>query len=231
MGTAGDWPAKYPWRVLPRGDASVPTGHQERADEESTAALNGMSMPTIMNGCRSLPDWTTEEFHWDVQHPDGSHTNVRADGEVDHGKEISHEDHGMSVILECQPGIRFFVSESSMHAGRRKRFSLAASRTFRIGERLRYVSFRQDPNLKDHPAGWLVVFKTSDGQQYAATQTYFVTTECWHGIKDHLEGAVLRSGLRRRFGLTLQAVEARLGVSEPRRRKAPPPPKGRKKAV
>jgi hypothetical protein len=25
------------------------------------------------------------DFHWDVQHPNGSHTNVRPDGEVHHG--------------------------------------------------------------------------------------------------------------------------------------------------
>jgi hypothetical protein len=26
-----------------------------------------------------------DDFHWDVQHPDGTHTNVGPNGEVQHG--------------------------------------------------------------------------------------------------------------------------------------------------
>ncbi len=31
------------------------------------------------------PSGREEDFHWDVQHPDGSYTNVGTDGEVHHG--------------------------------------------------------------------------------------------------------------------------------------------------
>jgi hypothetical protein len=28
-----------------------------------------------------------EDIHWDVEHPDGTHTNVRPDGEIHHGED------------------------------------------------------------------------------------------------------------------------------------------------
>ncbi len=33
------------------------------------------------------PNGREEDFHWDVQHPEGSHTNVRPDGEIHHGED------------------------------------------------------------------------------------------------------------------------------------------------
>jgi hypothetical protein len=56
---------------------------------------------------------------------------------------------------------------------------------FRVGEKLTYVAFRRDGNLRDHPSGWLVVFEAADRKRYAATQTYFVTEDCWRGIHAH----------------------------------------------
>jgi hypothetical protein len=98
----------------------------------------------------------------------------------------------MSVILECQPGDSF-VCIGEFHAcPEGEPFSLDASRKFRIGERLRYVGFRQHQNLKDHAAGWLVVFEAADGKHYAATQTYFVIEETWEKIKKYFAQRLLR---------------------------------------
>jgi hypothetical protein len=80
-----DWPAKHPWDKLPRGGAHpyVPPrsdwirrpprgdqdGYLDEADNEWTPHI------TPAPG----------DFHWDVQHPNGKHTNIRPDGEVQHG--------------------------------------------------------------------------------------------------------------------------------------------------
>jgi hypothetical protein len=89
----------------------------------------------------------------------------------------------MSVMLECQPGDEFVCIQEFHASPEGEGFSWDTSRQFRVGERLCYVGFRQDPNLKDHPSGWLVVFEAADGKRYAGTQTYFVTEECWQGIE------------------------------------------------
>lgn len=88
MQPGADWPTKYPWRLLPRGGTHpfVPP-----------AGVNWLKRPKrgLQNGYRDLDDneWLPhhpasgreEDFHWDVQHPNGLHTNVRPDGEVHHG--------------------------------------------------------------------------------------------------------------------------------------------------
>ena len=42
------------------------------------------------------------------------------------------------------------------------------------------------------PHAWHVIFQTEDGKRYAATQTYFVTEECWRGIKRYLARRLMR---------------------------------------
>jgi hypothetical protein len=82
-----DWPFKYPWRLLPRGGAypyvpprpdwlrNPPRGPQGGyLDDDGNEWIPG-----------AAPDGREEAFHWDVQHPDGSHTNIRPNGEVHHG--------------------------------------------------------------------------------------------------------------------------------------------------
>jgi hypothetical protein len=68
MSNGGDWPKKYPWKLLPRRPQH---GYLDADGNEWT------------------PDYPTtgreEDLHWDVQHRDGSHTNIDQDGEVDHG--------------------------------------------------------------------------------------------------------------------------------------------------
>jgi hypothetical protein len=91
----------------------------------------------------------------------------------------------MSVINESQAGDTLVCLEEFTGPPQGVRRSAESNRTFCIGERVRYVSFYRDENLKDNPVCWMVVFDAADGKRYAATQTYFVTEECWEGLKAH----------------------------------------------
>ncbi|MBY0524453.1 MAG: hypothetical protein K2R98_13690 [Gemmataceae bacterium] len=91
----------------------------------------------------------------------------------------------MSVILESKIGDELFNLQSFHASPEGQPFSWATSRKFRVGERVRYVSFFQDQHYKNHPGlGWMVVVTASDGKRYAATHTQFVTKECWQGLKE-----------------------------------------------
>ena len=99
----------------------------------------------------------------------------------------------MSVFLECRPGDEF-VCLAEFHASPDgEPFSWQTSRHFRIGERLRFVEFREDQHFKGRPNAWLVVFEAANGARYAATQTYFVTEDCWQGIEEHFRQATATS--------------------------------------
>jgi hypothetical protein len=80
------WPTKYPW-LLPRGGSHLfipPKGrwpqHPPRGPQNGYLDCDG-------NEWKPHPhsDGREEDFHWDVEHPDGNHTNVRPDGEIHHG--------------------------------------------------------------------------------------------------------------------------------------------------
>lgn len=106
----------------------------------------------------------------------------------------------MSVILESQAGDELICIEQFWASPDGTVPSTQTSRPFRVGERVRYVTFRQDPYYKDHPGlGWTVVFEASDGQRYAATQTYFVTEECWKGLKKFFAKRMFREPRRRQM--------------------------------
>src|SRR5437773_2195955 len=98
----------------------------------------------------------------------------------------------MNVILESEKGDELVCIEQFLACSEGTRFSREGSHTFRVGERVRYVSFRQNQNLKENPAGWMAVFEANDGKLYAATQTYFVTKECWDGLKGYFRGNFLQ---------------------------------------
>ena len=103
----------------------------------------------------------------------------------------------MSVIVESQPGDelvcigRFSVSPEG------RPFSWETCRTFRVGERVRYVGSYQDHHFKDRPIGWMVTFDAADGRRFAATQTYFVTVEGWEGLKRFFARRLIREPARR----------------------------------
>jgi hypothetical protein len=103
----------------------------------------------------------------------------------------------MSVIVESQPGDVLVCIEGFSASPKGEPFSWETSRTFRVGESVRYVSYYQDDHFKDRPVGWMVTFEATDGKTYAATQTYFVTCECWEGLKRFFAKRLLRDPKRR----------------------------------
>ncbi len=104
----------------------------------------------------------------------------------------------MSVINESQAGDELILIAEFVGCAEGEPFSWEKSRKFRIGERVRYVRFYQDQNLKDNPVCWMVVFEAADGKRYAATQTDFVTEECWQGLKKFFAKRLLRDSKRLR---------------------------------
>ena len=104
----------------------------------------------------------------------------------------------MSVIIESQPGDELICIEEFSGPPQGVTPSRETSRTFRVGERIRYVSSFRDDHFKDHPVGWMVVFDAADGKRYAATQTYFVTKECWQGLKKFFAKRVLHEPKRQK---------------------------------
>src|SRR5438132_8676634 len=104
----------------------------------------------------------------------------------------------MSVIIESQAGDELVCIEQFSATAQGVPFSWDTCHTFRVGERIRYVSSYRDEHFKDHPVGWMVVFDAEDGGRYAATQTYFVTEECWQGLKKFFARRLLREPRRRK---------------------------------
>ncbi len=81
-----DWPVKYPWSLLPRGGSRpfVPdTGKWKKNPRRGQVGYGFLDNDE--NEWVPAPGATLESFHWDVQHTDGTHTNIRPDGEVHHG--------------------------------------------------------------------------------------------------------------------------------------------------
>jgi hypothetical protein len=98
----------------------------------------------------------------------------------------------MSVINESQAGDELICITEFSGPPQGERSSPQSNRTFRIGERVRYVSFFRHPNLTDNPVCWNIVFEAADGKRYAATQTLFVTEDCWERIKKYFARRLLR---------------------------------------
>ena len=104
----------------------------------------------------------------------------------------------MNVILESQPGDELICIQGFSASSEGENFSWDTCRNFQIGERVRYVSYRQNSNLQDTPNGWMVIFDAADGKQYAASQTYWVTDECWQGLKSFFAKRLMHEPKRRR---------------------------------
>src|SRR6516164_1900935 len=98
----------------------------------------------------------------------------------------------MSVILECQPGDECVCIQEFHASPDGEGFSWDTSRRFRVGERLRYVGARQEPHFKDRPNEWKVLVEAADQKRYAAVESYFVTQECWQGVKRYFARRLLR---------------------------------------
>lgn len=105
----------------------------------------------------------------------------------------------MSVIHDSQVGDDLVCIQEFNVSPEGEAFSWETSRLFRVGERVHYLGFLQDQHYKDHPGlGWMVRFDASDGKHYSATQTYFVTEECWRELKRFFAKRVLQEPRRPR---------------------------------
>ncbi len=90
MSQGEDWPRKYPWRLLPRGGTHpfVPPKRRgwlkniRRGKRNAYLDADGNEWVPHQG-----PSGQEEDLHWDVQHPDGRHTNVGLNGEVHHGND------------------------------------------------------------------------------------------------------------------------------------------------
>lgn len=82
------WPTRYPWDLLPRIGLhpfippkrrdwvkNPPRGPRGYIDVDGNEWVPHYPSPT------GSPD----DFHWDVQHLDGRHSNVAPDGSIHHG--------------------------------------------------------------------------------------------------------------------------------------------------
>jgi len=93
----------------------------------------------------------------------------------------------VSAILETEPGGELVCIET-FSVSPHERVGPRSRRQFRVGERVRYITYYQDDNLRDNPAGWMVVFRSDDPgdlNRYASTQTSFVTIDCWETLKKY----------------------------------------------
>lgn len=102
----------------------------------------------------------------------------------------------MSPILKAQVGDEIVCIGEFSASPHGEAFAWETSRTFRIGERMHYAGFYRDEHYKDHPTGWMVLFDAHDGKRYHATQTYFVTKDCWRGLKRFFARRLLRDPVR-----------------------------------
>src|SRR5438309_1798320 len=98
----------------------------------------------------------------------------------------------MSVINESEKGDELIIIGEFEGPPAGVRPSPESNRTFRIGERVRYLDFFRSENLKDNPVCWMVRFQTADGKVYAATQTLFVTEDDWQRLKKYFARRLLR---------------------------------------
>jgi hypothetical protein len=88
MSQVEDWPTKYPWRLLPRDGRHpfVPPGRKDWLKNPPRGLNGGYADAHYHEWKPHLPPGGGEEaLHWDVQHRDGRHTDVRPDGEIHHG--------------------------------------------------------------------------------------------------------------------------------------------------
>jgi hypothetical protein len=102
----------------------------------------------------------------------------------------------MSVITETEPGgeIICILSFSARPRDSNNGPMPGTRREFQVGERLRYISSFLKETPEDNPTGHMVVFEPCDGRdrnRYAATQDYFVTLECWEGLRKHFASTLV----------------------------------------
>jgi hypothetical protein len=96
----------------------------------------------------------------------------------------------MSAITETEPGgdMVCILGFSARPRGLDDQLIPGPRRRFSVGERVRYLTFFYTPTPEDNPVGFMAVFQAldeADKNRYAATQDYFVTMDCWEGLRQH----------------------------------------------
>lgn len=95
----------------------------------------------------------------------------------------------MGAIRETEPGgeLVCILEFSARPRDEGQTSILGARRVFRIGERVRLLDHFDKRSPEDNPTGMMAVFEPldGDGNRYAATESYFVTPDCWEGLRHH----------------------------------------------
>ena len=96
----------------------------------------------------------------------------------------------MSAITETEPGGEMvcIVAFSARPRDSDRQPVPGSRREFRVGEHVRLVSSFFKGLPADNPTGYMAIFEPlgNDGQgQYAATQNYFVSLDCWAGLEEY----------------------------------------------
>ena len=102
----------------------------------------------------------------------------------------------------------------------------AVRRTFHVGERVRYCGYFFKDTPEDNPTGYMAIFQpldADDQRSYAATADYFVTMDCWNGLKHYLEETgdkqPSKKAANRAYPGRSAALRMLPGVTPPRRAK------------
>jgi hypothetical protein len=93
----------------------------------------------------------------------------------------------MSAIMETEPGGEMvcILAFSARPRGEDGQPISGERRRFHVGQRVRFFSFFFKSTPQDNPSGYMAVFEPldpSDKNRYAATETYFVTLDCWEDL-------------------------------------------------
>jgi len=105
----------------------------------------------------------------------------------------------MNVITESEVGDGIVIIQEFHASPYKQPFSWKTCRRFQVGESVRFSGYYQDQHFKNHPGlGWTIIFEVADGKRYAATQTYFVTQECWKRLGRYYSKVLLsKAGMRK----------------------------------
>ncbi|MFO0966506.1 MAG: hypothetical protein U0793_13100 [Gemmataceae bacterium] len=93
----------------------------------------------------------------------------------------------MSVILESCPGDTVVCIQAFNASPKGQPFSWETSRLFRVGEKALYRGAEENPNFRNRPNGWMVVFEAADGREYQASHLYLTTEEAWQKIVEAVD--------------------------------------------
>ena len=183
-----DWPAKHPWDKLPRGGThpylpprpdwlkNPPRGEEGGYLDARRTSGRPISPPTppSSTGTSSTPTALI---------PTSDRTEKSTTARI-----ISREGSGMSAITETEPGREMVcILEYSAPRNAAGDPSPGDRRVFRVGERVRLVSSFDKRTPEDNPTGAMAVFEPLGGGEtlYSATGSYFVTVDCWEGLRSY----------------------------------------------